>query len=115
VTEFPFERGEILNNLVLLEDHAQKFACPYCMEKHTSKIIGYTEEIAMGKEGDEKMLEQLGADAREWRRKIQGLKEGGHSHEEHEHGDNCEVLVGECTALGKSKEECKKELSCNGN
>jgi len=82
MTEFEFERGEILTNLTLLEDHAQKFQCPYCMEKHLSKIVGYAEEVAMGKEGDEKEMEELAEFAREWRRKIQGAKE--HSHEHHE-------------------------------
>lgn len=74
--EFDFERDEILTNLVLLEDHADKFPCPYCMEKHSSKIIGYAEEIALGE--DDKEMEKLAEDAREWRRKIQGAK--GHSH-----------------------------------
>lgn len=80
MTEFEFERGELLSNLTLLEDHAQKFHCPYCEEKHLSKIIGYTDEIAMGKEGDEKELEELGNWAREWRRKLQGAKEHSHEH-----------------------------------
>ena len=56
---FEFERGELLSNLTLLEDHAQEFQCPYCMEKHLSKVIGYAEEIAEGREGDEKIMEAL--------------------------------------------------------
>jgi hypothetical protein len=80
LTEFEFERGEILSNLTLLEDHAQKFPCPWCMEKHLSKVIGYAEEIAMGKEGDEKLLEEMAEAMRDWRRKIQELKGHSHSH-----------------------------------
>ena len=76
--EFDFERNEILTNLVLLEDHAEKFQCPYCMEKHTSKIIGYAEEIALGE--NDKEMEKLAEDARKWRRTIQGAKEHSHSH-----------------------------------
>lgn len=79
MTEFEFERDEILTNLVLLEDHGDKFPCPYCMEKHSSKIIGYAEEIAMGGEDVDEM-EKLAADARKWRRKIQGAK--AHSHDD---------------------------------
>jgi hypothetical protein len=103
---FEFERGELLSNLTLLEDHAQEFQCPYCMEKHLSKVIGYAEEIAEGREGDEKTMESLADDMRTarsdivkfkgketadckyqpyvevfraWRRKLQGVAE--HSHE----------------------------------
>jgi hypothetical protein len=103
---FEFERGELLSNLTLLEDHAQEFQCPYCMEKHLSKVIGYAEEIAEGREGDEKTMEALADDMRtarseivkfkgketpdskyqsyvetfrKWRRKLQGVEE--HSHE----------------------------------
>ena len=103
---FEFERGELLSNLTLLEDHAQEFQCPYCMEKHLSKVIGYAEEIAEGREGDEKTMEALANDMRTtrseivkykgketadckyqpfvevfrtWRRKLQGVAE--HSHE----------------------------------
>jgi len=79
MTEFPFERGELLSNLVLLEDHADKFQCPYCMEKHTSKIIGYAEEIALGGE-DTKTMKELAEAAREWRRFVQGAKEHSHKH-----------------------------------
>jgi hypothetical protein len=103
---FEFERGELLSNLTLLEDHAQEFQCPYCMEKHLSKVIGYAEEIAEGREGDEKIMEALADEMRtarseivkfkgketpdskyqpyvetfrKWRRKLQGVAE--HSHE----------------------------------
>jgi hypothetical protein len=103
---FEFERGELLSNLTLLEDHAQEFQCPYCMEKHLSKVIGYAEEIAEGREGDEKTMEALADEMRTarneiakfkgketsdnkfqpyvekfrtWRRKLQGVAE--HSHE----------------------------------
>ena len=38
MSEFEFERSEILTNLALLEDHAQKFPCPYCMEKHLKAV-----------------------------------------------------------------------------
>lgn len=79
MTEFEFERGEILTNLVLLEDHADKFQCPYCMEKHSSKIIGYAEEIALGGE-DVVEMKKLAEDARKWRREIQGAKEHSHEH-----------------------------------
>jgi len=78
VSEFEFERGEILTNLTLLEDHADKFQCPFCMEKHLSKVIGYAEEIAMGGE-DVEQMKRLAEDARTWRRKIQGAKEHSHS------------------------------------
>lgn len=81
MTEFEFERGEILTNLTLLEDHAEKFQCPYCMEKHASKIIGYAEEIAHGGE-DVQNMTKLAEQAREWRRQIQGAKE--HTHEDTE-------------------------------
>lgn len=106
LTTFEFERGQVLSNLTLLEDHAQEFPCPYCMEKHLSKLIGYSEEIAEGSEGDEKTFERLAEDMRiarseivkfkgkktpdskyapyvdvfrTWRRKLQGVAE--HSHE----------------------------------
>ena len=74
--EFDFEKNEILTNLVLLEDHAEKFPCPFCMEKHASKVIGYAEEIALGENDAE--MKKLAEEAREWRRTIQGAK--GHSH-----------------------------------
>lgn len=90
MTEFEFERGELLTNLTLLEDHAQKFPCPWCMEKHTSKIIGYAEEIAMGGEDTEVMTE-LAEQAREWRRTIQGAKE--HSHETNPIPERCKFKV----------------------
>jgi len=76
--EFDFERGEILTNLVLLEDHAEKFPCAYCMEKHASKIIGYAEEIALGENDPE--MKKLAEEARKWRRTIQGAKSGHHEH-----------------------------------
>ena len=76
--EFDFERNEILTNLVLLEDHAEKFPCPFCMEKHSSKIVGYAEEIALGENDAE--MRKLAEDARKWRRTIQGAKEHSHSH-----------------------------------
>jgi len=71
---FEFERGELLSNLTLLEDHAQEFQCPYCMEKHLSKVIGYAEEIAEGREGDEKTMEALADDMRTARREIAKFK-----------------------------------------
>ena len=121
MTEFEFERGELLSNLTLLEDHAQKFHCPYCEEKHLSKIIGYTDEIAMGKEGDEKELEALGNWAREWRRKLQGAKEHSHEHAGNPrtrkflpHGlTECEK---EHPAVRKKLSSCikKAELKCCG-
>ncbi len=104
-TEFEFERGEIISNLTLLEDHGFKAPCPFCMEKHEAKIIGYAEEIAAGKEGDEAMLTELaeamrkireytnqgktkaltdkeyeivGEMARQWRRKLQGAQDHTH-------------------------------------
>lgn len=77
MSEFEFERNEILTNLVLLEDHADKFQCPYCMEKHASKIIGYAEEIAMG--GENGGMKELAEQARKWRRQIQGAKEHSHN------------------------------------
>ena len=78
MTEFEFERSEILTNLALLEDHAQKFPCPFCMEKHLSKVIGYAEEIDMGERDAE--MEELADWARKWRRRIQGAKEHSHSY-----------------------------------
>ena len=102
--EFEFERGEILSNIVLLEDHAQKFACPFCMEKHASKIIGYAEEIALGsKNSEDKMLEKLAEDAREWRRQIQGLKEEGHAHKHIEGNPRTRAF------LPHGLTECEKE------
>lgn len=98
MTEFEFERGELLTNLTLLEDHAQKFQCPYCMEKHSSKIIGYAEEISQGGESVNDM-EKLARDARKWRRKIQGAKNHSHNdiHTEHSVSDihaECESVHG---------------------
>jgi len=78
VTEFEFEKNEILTNLTLLEDHANKFQCPYCMEKHLSKIVGYAEEIAMGGE-DVTQMKKLAETARKWRREIQGAKQHTHA------------------------------------
>jgi len=104
--EFDFERGEILTNLVLLEDHAEKFQCPYCMEKHASKIIGYAEEIALGER--DKNMEKLAEQAREWRRKIQGAKE--HSHD---HLSKCEKKILKCVDQGKTEEECRKTIKCS--
>jgi len=75
--EFDFEKGEILTNLTLLEDHGDKFPCPFCIEKHLSKVIGYAEEVSLGE--DDKEMKELAEWAREWRRKIQGAKE--HSHD----------------------------------
>lgn len=103
--EFDFERNEILTNLVLLEDHAEKFPCPFCMEKHSSKIIGYAEEIALG-EGDKEM-EELAKDARGWRRKIQDAK--GHSHD---HVSKCEKKIVKCMNKGKTEEECRASIKC---
>lgn len=106
--EFDFERNEILTNLVLLEDHAEKFPCPFCMEKHASKIIGYAEEIALG-EGD-KDMKKLSEDARKWRRKIQGAKE-------HSHDDfvltKCEKKIVKCMNKGKTEEECRASIKCS--
>src|SRR4030042_1957548 len=68
--EFDFERGEILTNLTLLEDHATKFHCPFCEEKPLSKLIGYAEEIAAGKEGDEATMQKFAEEMRSWREKI---------------------------------------------
>ena len=107
MTEFPFERGELLSNLTLLEDHADKFQCPWCMEKHTSKIIGYAEEIALGGE-DTKTMKELAEEARKWRRFVQGAKE--HSHETVSH--SCEDLVVDCVKSGESEAECRKILKC---
>ena len=76
--EFDFEKNEILTNLVLLEDHAEKFPCPFCMEKHSSKVIGYAEEIALGEDDPE--MRKLAEEAREWRRTIQGAKSHSHTH-----------------------------------
>ena len=76
MSEFTFEKNEILTNLTLLEDHAQKFPCEYCMEKHISKIIGYSEEIVLG--GENGVYKKLGEQARRWRREIQGAKEHTH-------------------------------------
>jgi len=78
MSEFQFERGEILTNLVLLEDHADKFQCPFCMEKHLSKIIGYADEISLGGE-DVKNMKKLAETARKWRREIQGAKSHTHN------------------------------------
>jgi len=78
MTEFEFERGELLSNLTLLEDHADKFPCPWCMEKHLSKVIGYAEEIAMG--GENGKMRKMAEDMREWRRYVQGAKGHSHSH-----------------------------------
>lgn len=106
MSEFEFERGEILTNLTLLEDHADKFQCPYCMEKHASKIIGYAEEIAMGGE-DVEQMKRLAEDARKWRRQIQGAKE--HSHHSHNpiRGRTCAKLE-KCVRQVKAKQKCPK-------
>lgn len=104
MTEFQFERGELLSNLTLLEDHADKFQCPYCMEKHTSKIIGYAEEIAMGGE-DVKMMKKLAEQAREWRRKVQGAKE--HSHDNPRHLTACEKKIERCVVKLKDDPKIK--------
>lgn len=106
MTEFEFERGEILTNLTLLEDHGQKFPCPFCIEKHLSKVVGYAEEIAMGKEGDEKAMEQLAEFAREWRRRLQGAKEHKHDNP----GARASLPHG-LTACEKSHPAVKKKLS----
>lgn len=98
--EFEFERGEILINLTLLEDHAVKFPCSYCMEKHSSKIIGYAEEIALGEKN--KDMEKLAEQARDWRRQIQGAK----THK-HEHADTCTVKCKE-----KHPENQKAQIKC---
>lgn len=75
-SEFEVERGELMTNLTLLEDHGYGSAprCPYCMEKHTSKIAGYADEIAAGKEGDEQVMSDLADKAKEWRSRVQSLK-----------------------------------------
>ena len=78
MSEFTFEKNEILTNLTLLEDHAQKFPCEFCMEKHISKIIGYSEEIVVG--GENGVYKKLGEQARRWRREIQGAKSHSHVH-----------------------------------
>lgn len=110
-SEFEVERGELLTNLTLMEDHGYGNAprCPYCMEKHSSKIAGYADEIAAGQEGDEAEMTKLADDAKKWREQIQVLKtkpteeefkaigiaardwrrkiQGAHSHKEvHDHG-----------------------------
>lgn len=112
MSEFEFERGEILTNLVLLEDHAQKFQCPYCMEKHSSKIIGYAEEISQGGESVDEM-EKLAADARKWRRSIQGAKE--HSHESktisHVHHNPRKYLPRHLTKCERKYPGVQKKLS----
>jgi len=109
MTEFEFERGEILTNLTLLEDHGQKFPCPFCIEKHLSKVVGYAEEIAMGKEGDEKEMAELAEFARDWRRKLQGAKEHKHEHA----GSNPAHGLTKCE---KKQSRCieKVELKCCG-
>ena len=109
MTEFEFERGEILTNLTLLEDHGQKFPCPFCIEKHLSKVVGYAEEIAMGKEGDEKEMEQLAEFARDWRRKIQGAKEHKHAHSL----SKCEKKIEKCVRTGLSEDECHAKIKCH--
>lgn len=83
MTEFSVERGELLTNLTLLEDHGYGNAprCPYCMEKHTSKIAGYADEIAAGREGDQDLMSQLAEKAKEWRDRCQPLKK---KHDEQE-------------------------------
>ena len=76
-SEFETERLNLMADLTLLEDHgtgkAQK--CPYCMEKHSSKISGYAFEIAAGAEGDENLLPALGDKAQEWQKRCNQLKE----------------------------------------
>lgn len=120
MTEFEFERGEILTNLTLMEDHAQKFPCPYCMEKHASKIIGYAEEVALGKEGDEKEMEKLAEDAREWRRKIQGAKEHKHDHVKKEHVTSVKCdskkhkeMLADCVLDGHDIDYCEQHIPCH--
>jgi hypothetical protein len=92
------------------------------MEKHLSKIIGYAEEVAAGKEGDEKELlefaeqmrkareldvqlkkkdipgafEQIGELARQWRRKLQGA-------ENHTHADTIETHKVKCSGANCGK------------
>lgn len=135
MTEFPEERGEMLNNLVLLEDHGfkQSLMCPYCAEKHISKILGYAEEIAAGGEDVEAMRQLasdfqalkgkiipklkadptteefniLGQTARNWRRQLQGAGEHKHSQQPHTH--DC---YAECLATGKKEHYCMKK--CGG-
>lgn len=70
------ERGLLFQNLTLLEDHGMGKAqrCPYCAEKHASKIGGYASEIAAGREGDEKIMLELAAVAQQWFERIQPLK-----------------------------------------
>ncbi len=122
VSEFEVERGELLTNLTLLEDHGYGNAprCPYCMEKHSSKIAGYADEIAAGHEGDQKIMADLADKAKNWRQRIQILKsrpdeaeftrigieardwrrkiQGAHSHGSEKHtvkcvGANCETRM----------------------
>lgn len=134
-TEFADERAEIINNLVLEEDHGtkKKLMCPFCAEKHASKIIGYADEIATGNEPDKELMEQLANTfrdvkdklipelkkhptekgfnilaqlAREWRRRLQGAGE-------HSHSESCEHQLAECIAAGKTEEECKVNVHCH--
>lgn len=76
-SEFETERAALMEDLTLLEDHgAGKTAnCPYCMEKHSSKIAGYAYEIAAGNEPDKTLLTQLGDKAQEWQKRCNKLKE----------------------------------------
>ena len=83
VSEFETERSNLMQDLTLLEDHGFGKAanCPYCMEKHSSKIAGYAFEIAAGAEGDEKVLTELGDKAQEWQKRCNILKQ---THDEKE-------------------------------
>lgn len=102
MTEFEFERGELLSNLTLLEDHAAKFQCPYCMEKHSSKIIGYAEEISLGGE-DQVNMKKLAKDARKWRRYVQGAKE-------HKHVGGTHAILPVVMGSNVDKEACVKAV-----
>lgn len=120
-TEFETERIALMDNLTLLEDHGSGVTanCPYCMEKHSSKIAGYAFEIAAGKEEDYEIMTQLGdiaqewqkrciklkdthdkkefeaigIEARDWRRKIQGAHTHKGEHDVDCIGSNCEVRM----------------------
>jgi hypothetical protein len=96
------------------------------MEKHTSKIIGYAEEIEAGKEGDEAIMKQLAIDmraarqlenelkkkdipnafeklgeiARVWRRKLQGA-------ENHSHADTIETSEHKVISDNHQVKPCK--------
>lgn len=106
---FNFERDEILENLVLLEDRGYKLPCPIRCEKYASKVIGYAKEIAEGHE-DTEMMNHLKEDmtkireivrtnpepkiypkladlTKKWRKIIQGIDDfhcvGGHCGTKH--------------------------------